>query len=268
MADDVEPEGDQNGQSGSDGVAEGTALVTGRILDEDLQEVVGARVVLVQNDNVSAETETDAQGDYRVAGLEPGQYRMQVTAPCCREYVQGVNLVEGEETVLNIQLTLFTEGDLQIPYVEREEWSGQIGCSVRAAGVGYNLPCQDPNDDRVHEFQIEEGLKTLVVAMDWDPLTHNVNEELVLRHYRGSGWDGDTFFRINSGPPIETRVDEESAADGEHLYYSSIEDSWDVRFQVWTGGTNSLSYQQPFTVWYELHYWEPAPEDASALPDQ
>lgn len=265
---DLEPgEGDDL----SNGSSENTGIVEGRVMDEDLVPVSGARISVVQNDTLHAETEADDQGEYRVTGLEPGQYRVQITASCCREHVQGVTVEAGETASVNVQLIRFTEDEIGTPYVESDQWTGFVSCSYRdATGSGYHSgPCEDLDDntDRIHELELKRGLKTIVVGMEWDSELTNLQERLVLRHYVAP-WQSNapTFFRIDAESPIEVTIGPEDARDGEDLYFENIESAWTTEFQVWAGGTPNVVYQQPFTVWYDLYYWEEAQEGASALP--
>ncbi len=270
MGSDDEPEPGE-GDGASNGSSKETGMLEGTVMDEDLIPIGSARVSVVANETLQAEAEVDDQGDYRLTGIEPGQYRLQITASCCREHVQGVTIEAGETARVNVQLIRFTEDEIGTPYVESDDWTGFVSCSYRdATGGGYHSgPCEDLDDntDRVHELELKRGLKTIVVGMQWDSELTNLQERLVLRHYVAP-WQSSapTFFRIDAGSPIEARIGPEDASSGEELYFENIEDSWDTEFQVWAGGTPNVVYQQPFTVWYDLYYWEEAPEGASALP--
>lgn len=268
-SDDEPAPGTQDGSE--ENATDGSGTLEGVVMDEDLNPVDGARVSVVANDSMLAETETDDQGRYRITDIDPGEYRVQITASCCREHVQGVTIEADETAGINVQLIRFTQDEVGTPYVERGEWTGFLSCSYRdAQGSGNHLlPCEDLDDntDRIHDLDLKRGLKTIVVGMDWDNELTNFQGQLVLRHYVAP-WQSNspTFFRIDAEPPIEVTIGPEDASSGEDLYFENIESTWNTQFQVWAGGTPNVVYQQPFSVWYDLYYWEEAPDGASALP--
>jgi hypothetical protein len=155
------------------------------------------------------------------------------------------------------------------PTPELWQWQGYIGCSYwvwpGTAATGCPPALQDPNDDRLHGFQADAGLKTLVVAIEWDP--EGMSTTSKLRHvlFVGNETHGVDLVRENRGSPIEYRVD--------HIAGSSFNDfSGDTmfRFTMGAGGSGatespSLVMQQPFTVNYHLFYDEHAPKGYSAF---
>ncbi len=258
FGDDDEPDldGSDDPKAGS-----GDATVHGTILTVDLDPVEGATVSLVKDSSLLADARTDAQGEYRIEGVEAGEYRVQITAACCREHVQGVSVAEGESLRVSVQLERFTERDLQTPHMKQFEWEGVLSCSFGVlGGVSYNCGGFSPNEDRAHDFEVSEGLKTIVVAMAWDSANTNVNDGMIVDLMRGNS-------RLEEGigeSPIEYRVD----ADGEGSHdFEDIEGTWDLEWLVWAGGTANVIYEQTFTVYWREYYWEHAPEGATALPD-
>lgn len=267
-ADAPEPSGPATAETGSGPTPEGEAGVFGQVVGPDFEALTGVRVRLAAGEALVGDTATDGAGRYAFEGLAEGEYRLQVTAICCREAMRGVYLTGGRQLEVHVQLEPFPE--TQDPYVEDGQWEGFLPCSVRTpTGTGVNLEaCDDldPNSSRRHEFQLKPGLQTAVVAMDWEPVTTNLAGEMVLRFYKGSSWNGNTFFREASLAAIEVTLGPEDAEDGERLHFDKIDEPWDVRFQFWAGGSPNVVYQQPFTVWYALHYWDTAPSGTSALP--
>lgn len=254
--DDPETE-EESGQN----AGQGESTIHGTILTVDLEPVDGATVSLVQGSDLYADARTNAEGEYEVEGVEAGEYRIQVTAACCREHVQGVSIPEGENVRVSVQLERFTERDLQTPHMKQFEWEGVLSCSFGVlGGVSYNCGGFSSNNDRAHDFEVSEGLKTIVVAMAWDSANTNLNDGMIVDLMRGNDRLGEGIGES----PIEYRVD----ADGEGGNdFENIEDTWDLEWLVWAGGTANVIYEQTFTVYWHEYYWEHAPEGASALPD-
>lgn len=106
------------------------------------------------------------------------------------------------------------------------------------------------------------GLKTLVVAMVWEPVQLCTGDHL--RHWLFVPAEADRATLRAEGPgPLEYRVD---AGDPIAHPLEEIVEPTDLRFQVW-GPANGLHfcYQQPFEVHYHLFYEEHAQEGYSAL---
>lgn len=236
---------------------EGTGVVQGRVFTQDLEPLPGAAVVLANDERVQ-ETKSGGDGRYEIHQVEPGQYRLQVNAACCREAVRGVQVSAGETVNMDARLDFYTDSDLRTPYVSDPHWEGLLACGVVAnEGMAFNCGTADPNNDRSHTFEVKEGLETILVAMEWDSEFTNINDGMII-----DLMNGDTRLAEGIGEsPIEYRVDR---ADGT---LSEIDDTFTLRFDVWAGGMANVIFQQPFTVYWEEHYWEPAPEGASALPD-
>ena len=70
--------------------------------------VVAKCVVAVENTGTSAhrETLTDASGDYSVPNLEPGLYRITITAPGFQQFVRQIELTARETVRVDGQMTV------------------------------------------------------------------------------------------------------------------------------------------------------------------
>lgn len=256
---------------------EGTGAIEGRIYTTDLLEIKGARVSLTDGEDLVKETTTQSDGRYRIQNVEPGDYRLQVTAPCCRENVRPVTMVAGETITMDLQLEPFTASDLQAPYVEEYDWTGFLSCGVTAGapgviGVSGEL-CSDldSSSDVTHGFEIQEGLKTVVAAVVWQATGGVLGESLGIGLHHPTCSDGicdvddpdDTYGYTGGTSPLILRVDDPGGAHA----FEDIEGSRDVRFMVLPEFGIDLYYQQEFTVYYTLHYHEPAPEGFDPTPD-
>lgn len=271
--DDVEP---ASGDEDQNGPEEGLGSLTGTVVTTSLEPVENARVNLVADGELATEGSTDEEGQYSVNNIEPGEYRVQITAPCCREHAQGISIEEDETAEVNVQLEPFSSDDLQQPYVEQFEWTGFLACNLRA-GAGANV-CSlagDPSgdDDFIHYWEIREGVQSVVTGMVWDSPGASLGDELVLIFEVSGRSNSDPTYDRGDGPsPLEIRADAGDVIaeyDEEiHEYdFENVEDSLELQYRVFAGGTLNVVYQQQFTVYWDVYYWEAAPEDASAVPD-
>jgi Carboxypeptidase regulatory-like domain len=65
---------------------------------------VGARVVLAQDGELVAATETDAEGGYRIGDLAPGPYALSVTAPECEPAAVAVHVADAQDARADVEL--------------------------------------------------------------------------------------------------------------------------------------------------------------------
>lgn len=263
----------QGGGGGGDGGGSGsTGTIRGEVVDVGFDPVAGASVELLQGDELLHDSLTLDNGSYEFTDLEPGEYRLKFSASCCKQLVRGAVVKPGEVTTVTAQLEEHkpVEG-----YVVRDEWNGFIGCSavLPVTGVLFNPQgaCAetDPNNDPVHDFELEPGLQTVVVGMVWDEEITNPMGDLRIMMSKDSAFlaESSRFFTLEGASPLEIVLGPEDAQAGEPYYFANIEETWPARFTVTGSWEGSVVYQQPFTVYYDLYYNEPAPEGASALPE-
>lgn len=245
-----------------------TGAVEGRILTVDLNEVADASVSLIEGSELVADTRTKEDGRYTLSNIEPGEYRLQVSGACCREGVQGIEVVAGETVTADMQLEPFTEADLEIPFVEEFEWNGFLSCGVTAVVIT-GEPCSlfDDASDFLHRFELKEGLSTVMIGMIWDATGGALGEELAIFMERdgcGVGCPGsDTYGRAGGAAPVYLRVDD----PGGEISFEDIEDERTVQYRVFPEFGVDFYYQQEFTVHYHLHYNKEAPEGYDPVPD-
>ncbi len=249
--------------------SEGLGSIAGRVLTEDLTDVEGARVALVQDGELVKEATSREKGHYTINDIEPGDYRLQFNDHCCREYVQGVSVQAGEVTDLDVQLVRFTDADLKDPWIDTSgEWTGFISC---AAGVAVNAinPCiYDPSNDHTETFTVKPGIQALVASMDWDPVGGASGESFRLRFEEaGCGGVGSCTYGAAEGtPPIFMFADEEYSAGGPKAW-SDVEEEYDVYWRVFPSWDPGVAYQQEFTVLWHVFYHQDAPEGYDPRPD-
>lgn len=255
-------------------VTEETGSVTGQVITVDLDLITGAEVGLVNRTGGVEVTKTDKMGKYTFNDVKPGPYRIQIDVPCCKSTSMKVDIVAGEIAELNLQLERLSAADLVVPFVVEEQWDGFVGCDVSAFSAGNDL-CDgiDANHDTVRRFQVEAGIQELVVGMEWDEntLAPDVYGNALGLHLRNENCDHCEYryIREDKSSPIiyflndaSIMENDENAADQR---FSEIEDVRDMRWNVFSGGTNVV-YQQAFTMyWYEF-YHQMSPVGFEPLP--
>lgn len=263
--------GDDDPDTGSetnDGGSEDLGSIAGRILTVDLEQIANANVALVDGSDLIADTRTDEEGKYSIASIEPGEYRLQASAACCRESVQGVTINAGEETSIDLQLDRFTEADLQQPFVEEHEWEGFMACGV-GSPVVVASPCGDvdENDDFLLNWELKAGVQEVVIGVSWDASGGVMGEEFyVAMEIAGCGAGCSSANTYGSGEGPSPLLFNAPNPGGDNDY-NDIEDTAAVQFRVFPAFAPDVYYQQPFTVHYHVFYHEGAPEGYDPIPD-
>ncbi len=290
-------------ESPDDEPSAGLGTVTGSIFTVNLDPVENARVQLVQDGEGVAETSTDQSGAYTIRNVEPGDYRLQVSAVCCPETIRPVSVAEDDVVTVDLQLELYSSDDLQEPRVERFEWTGFLACTVRwlnpegphhdvnvfgipggvsgvnTCGVVEIVAENATGDDFLHVWEIGPGAKTVVGGMDWDAPGAALGDQLSIYmevggrpnlapRYVSEEDFSPVEFRADAGAIIEEYDEEDDEGHDIHQYdFENLDDSLEVMYRIFAGGDVNLVYQQKFTVYWDVYYWEEAPEDATAVPD-
>lgn len=264
--DDAQPTGNDD----DDGTpAEGTGTITGRVLTSDLSEIEGANVALVDDGELVADTQSDETGEYRLENIEPGQYRLQVGAVCCREGVQGVEVVEGETVTVDMQLDRFTAADLKEPFVEEFDWTGFLACGAGAVGVTTNPCFLDESSDNVHEFQVEEGINALAFGMTWESAGGIFGEDLyvTLENNDCDATECSYEYGELEGPdPLSMVINNGDISDDEWTW-DKVEEPRELQFRVFPSFEVAVVYQQAFTVHWHVFHNQEAPGDYTPIPD-
>lgn len=155
------------------------------------------------------------------------------------------------------------------PYIVKNEWTGYMACEVVAVGT-QTAPCAffDPNHATQMAFPVDPGLRSLVLALDWDPgltpfaLGDPLGSPLQLT-IRNEDCGHD--YRVLEGdPPLETIIGPDEG--GECSFRNLHEPTWMSATVRLGGGALAAAYQQEFTLYWHEYHWEEADEGASALP--
>src|SRR5215472_3068 len=95
------------------GFAQVTASITGRIDDPSGSGIPGSTVTVTSAETGAARTSfSDEFGNYRVVSLSVGRYDLKVEKTGFKGAVQtGINLVVGQEAVVNVRLELGSVGE-------------------------------------------------------------------------------------------------------------------------------------------------------------
>ncbi len=259
---DADDGGNETGPDGNE--TAGLAVLTGNVTASgadngtddgnqsgDGEIVADANLTLVLDEmggNVSEAT-TSETGSYRFEGMEPGAYTLQVEAGCCALKNVSVALAAGEQKVVDVQLEPLDEGPAY--RLETHAWEGRIVCGL----AGVNLCFLHPDNSNLHTFDVDEGLKSAVVAMEWG------SGEMSLSFERPFDDDTHEYRRDEGGSPLGFRVD---AGEGGDHDFDNIDDSWELRFRVFPQGNEPISDEE-FTVHYHLFYDDFAPDDHDPL---
>ncbi len=283
--------------------SEGLGTVAGSVFTVNLDAVENARVLLVQDGEGVAETSTDKNGAYTIRNVEPGDYLLQVSAVCCPESIKSVTVVEDEVVTEDLRLELYSSDDLKEPRVERFEWTGFLACTLRflnpegphhdvnvfgvpggvsgvnACGVVEIAAENATGDDFLKVWEIGPGAKTVVGGMAWDAPGAALGDQLSITmevadrvnlppRYTSEEGYSPVEFRVDAGQIIEEFDEEDDEGHDLHQYdFDNLEDSLEVMYRIFAGGDLNMVYQQKFTVYWDVYYWEEAPEDATAVPD-
>lgn len=251
-----------------------TGAIQGTLVTTNLEPAAKALVGLVQGGTVVQETQADDAGRFVLNGIEPGTYRVQVSAVCCKPAVRDVTVTAGEVTPMNLQLDLLSSDDLATPYSEWQQWNGMISCAVAGVALcgiqGDFVPeLQDPNDRFMTEFELNRGVKSFLVGIQWDATGGTAGKTmnlLVENDDCGATACSYRYADLTGESPLVVRIDNDDITD-EEWKWDTIEDNRTLQFRVFPGELTDVMYQQAFTVYYEPYYWAEAPEDASVLPD-
>jgi hypothetical protein len=156
-------------------------------------------------------------------------------------------------------------------------WDGHISCSARAEAPAFSTSnCAFWDVAQLlgeHEHQNVThaglGLKTIVVAMVWEPSERSLHP--YLQHVIFTNIEEPTgmdyaFIDPAALPGLEYRLD---ADPGDPvLDWDGATEPIPIEFRITAGsaGEPNVVLQQPFTVHYHLFYGEHAPVGYSALP--
>lgn len=166
-----------------------------------------------------------------------------------------------------------TTGDPE-PRVDENTWHGRMSCLIMTGGGYSTCPSLDDGEHSMrHEFNVEQGLKTLVVRMTWEPsewgseklkidLKRTVEQSRLAPGVTISYTH--TYADEQGASPIEFRLD--AGETGDENDFENIDDHWELRFSVRPTAQYGIVKNQSFQVDYNLYYHEHAPESDPSPP--
>lgn len=246
-----------------------TGSIAGEIVDSAFEPIPGATARLYNQTKTLTNTSSDDEGKFTINKVLPGKYQIEFDSECCRSSIESVEVKSGETTTTTVVLEFWASEE---PYVAGDEWNGFASCFFPPL-----YSCSpDPNHDTTHEVEVSEGIETLLVHMEWTEGTaEGINAEecysLKMSVRPNDEFNNGWLYTPDAclSPPIQFRLDAGAMGDlpgnSGSYDFENITDTMRLYFQLSTSSTN-IVLQQPFTVHWEEHYFEPAPEDANAAP--
>lgn len=278
------PTNTDDGKTAEDAVATAdTGSLTGKIVTAALEPVEDATVTLIKGGSGPLETMTRADGTYTLNEIPPGTYIAQFSKATYKEVARSVQIEANKVLEVNMQIEKLSDAELGLVYADGpNSMQGFLGCgagfavndTTRERGASLNPCFYDENSKNVFEFEVGEGLKTLLIGLTWSPAggvsgerlnigveTNETEENLITPKY--------TYAKQTDRPDIILRIDEDDITDPDWKW-SNITGSQTIQVRVFPGMSNppTAIYQQTFTVWWQAWYNGEAPEDASPIPDQ
>lgn len=266
-------------------VTEDTGSINGQVVAEDFTPLAKVGVSVTKQGRLIDGTTTDNEGRYTINDLAPDTYTLQTLAPGYRQEVVPIEVTAG--TVAKKDLRLASLADLaNQSYVVQDEWTGFLSCGVgtylytiSVCSASAENVSADPNDDFSHIFEAGPGLEELVFGLAWKKSGGFSAEKLVaivdIEFTQESGnkvWR--EFARASGSSPIVFRINEDTLEERRANYDNVKFSTWNETHRVlvrvfppWEA-VPVVVYQQPFTLYWEEHYGQRAPDGHSPIPDQ
>ncbi len=239
--------------------------VVGTVVDMELVPIPGAFVVLAAEGPERA-ARTDDAGRYTINDIAPGRWPLQVSGLGWETVLASAEVVAGAVTTVDFQLEEFWAPD---PFSVRFETRGFMayGAATYNGELAAAPDLGDPNHDTTHDFEIAtEGLESLLVEVYWQDATTGLEIDLwknvtcnpcsaEYEYANARGWDS-----------IKVRLDRPAAGwEGMTLDKELL---WVF---VWPTSDDehpaSVTYQEPYDVYFEAFYRKPAPVGYSVRGD-
>lgn len=279
-ADDAPTASGEEDAGAADAVATSdTGSIKGKVVSTDIQELQGVAVFASKGDELAADTTTDASGKFTLNGLEPGRYVVQFTKAGFKDDARPVDVEANTVTELNVQIARLTAQDLGEAYVVHNETVGFTGCAFGVMVVEGTLAPRatlcgtyDENDKFLWEFPVQSGLKEIVFGMTWDPVGGVSGKEMNINieNHDCSGVSCTYEYADVSGPPdLVFSISDDDITD-EAWKFSEINGTRMLQIRVFAAATipPNVVYQQPFKIYWDAFYNEPAPDGHNPIPDQ
>lgn len=252
----------------------------GQVVSKDLLQLEGAQVTLIKAEQTIKEATTDEDGNYVMNKLEPGDYFVRIGAETYKTATKPVTITANEVAEVNIVLPALSDAEQGVPTVETRTMKGFYSCGFATVVVAW-ATCStlgDPNNKFLFEHELYPGAQEVVVGMTWDPVGGVSGTEFSINMEKeGCGvtcGDNQTYYELAGPPDLVFSVDDEyldsltDPAFDEALKLRSIEDNMTFQFRVFPAYTEAnVVYQQPFSIYIEVYYFQDAPEGRNPIPD-
>jgi hypothetical protein len=242
-----------------------TGTIAGLVTNEEGLPVAGVTVAIIESQN---QTESDAGGAFVFNDLMPGTYKLVTDSVGFESAARAAEVKANEVTEVKFSLKSIMVAPE--PFALTVPYTGMIQCSVT---TGYAIyPCKGvTGQDKVaFDFFHDQNytLAEMILELTWKPNSDVMGQELEfdLCKYAADrmetlcdgalGADGDDNYKYDSGgPPLTLRADK-----------------LDKKNNHWITGAGAAIgspypvYQQAFTIYTTICYYDVCADDYTALP--
>ena len=277
------PKGPSEGRStdvappaGEAQVSETTGAIDGRVADTAFNPLPGARVTVLEPPGGNSTT-TDAEGRFVLNDLEPGQYKLVAERLGYDSKGVVVTVKAGEVSRVTFTLPPLAVEGLQ--RIEPYEFGGFIDCGF---GIGPGILaganfCNDPNARSLHKINMTAGVRSVVLALKWNPTGGVMGTELFMEGLSDIEGCNDNFgtgcpeYNSTEGRgPLVMRIDHDQlkATTGSPEKDNGTAPLMIRVFPAWSDMEMSLYFQQSYRLYVHVFYNQSAPAEFTGLPDE
>lgn len=255
--------GGETTDDGSSGNASSGSVppLSGWVFDPAVAPVVGANVTIPSLDFGVA---TDEQGRFAFADVPANQpLLVVVTADGYKPGSKSLQLDPGTAMRLNFTLDRVS---VQKPHHQTQTFTGNIDCAgvLKIDDQREPLPCGGVDlgiDERVWEFQVNEGLAGAVIEVVWTPVTPAAQHLNLTIETVGAGNLDEVLFSQENGNILRGQI---GTYDANRFYSGggTVRVTLDIGRNIddeEAGVGAGLAFQQDFDVFATAFYVEPPP---------
>lgn len=234
--------------------------LSGTVTDVAMVPLAGVNVTV---DGTNESAVTDAAGAFSFT-LLPGEYVVLAQHGDHRPGALRASVLSAQASTLAFTLEPIPR---ITPRVDVAEAAGYLGCGVLVlrAGETTRVPCgeEDPNDQPSVEFPItsRDGLETIVVEVAWEPGTDAAGS-LRIDAAIGAGDDLVQLGGVEGASPLTLSIPGRLVQGDTLVVTASPAGSF---LDEEAGADVGLVFQQDFTAYASLFYYEAAPGGYTAL---
>lgn len=230
-------------------VGGGASAIEGVVLDDEEKPVAGVEVVLLE---LESNATTDEAGAYRFTELAAGVYTLTFAHPDFKG--AGRNVDVGHADTIELDVILFPVV-FDTPYADTLIFEGYIFLGTALSDIDHG--CQDTGGNCRFDFTSERGLETVVSDVEFTPSIANPTGPtrlyFQLRHADFEPLYADGYYEAPHG--THAVFGDWAREEGVPFYQNTV---CDLVF---------VCYDQRFTNYATLFYFEPAPEGWSVFPE-